>query len=368
MRNQGLVVAIDGPSGAGKSTAGRALAERLGYTYIDTGAMYRALALKAMRSGVSLDSEEALATLCRASSIELTDGGRRVVLDGEDVTGAIRSPETSRASSLVSVHPGVRIEMVERQRDMGREGKVVLDGRDIGTAVFPDADVKFFLDAAPGERAQRRHDELRAAGSDVSLETIEEDVRERDYTDSHRAESPLVRAWDALTLDTTRLDPAEVLERMLAAVRAREGHPVDLGRLAEEHRRVAGRYVEVLRATALSVGLYRVGAGSDDDQRPHGEEEVYLVLEGSGRFRMGDEDYEVTPGHLLTVPARVEHSFHSITEDLLLLAFFAPAEGTTEMEEKGKEWERGGPEPGGEDGGMDRPDAQPGPPSDPAGS
>ena len=270
MRDQGLVIAIDGPSGAGKSTAGRALAERIGYTYIDTGAMYRALALKATRAGVALDSEEALATLCRASSIELTDRGQRVVLDGEDVTTAIRSPETSRASSLVSVHPGVRTEMVERQREMGREGKVVLDGRDIGTAVFPDADVKFFLDANPGERAHRRHDELRAAGTDVSLETIEEDVRERDYTDSHRAESPLVRAWDALTLDTTRLDPAEVQERMLAAVRAREGHPVDLGQLAAEHRKAAGRYLEVLRATALSVGLYRLEAGAEDDQRPHG--------------------------------------------------------------------------------------------------
>lgn len=332
MRNQGLVVAIDGPSGAGKSTTGRALAERLGYTYIDTGAMYRALALKAMRSGVSLDSEEALATLCRASQIELADGGQRVFLDGEDVTGAIRSPETSRASSLVSVHPGVRTEMVERQREMGREGCVVLDGRDIGTAVFPDAEVKFFLDATPEERAQRRHEELRAAGSDVTFETVEHDVRERDYTDTHRTESPLVRAWDALALDTTRLGPEEVLEQMLAAVRAREGTPIDLGRLAEEHRRSARRYREALRSAALSVGLYRLPAGADDDQRPHGEEEVYLVLEGRGRFRMGDEDFAVSPGNLLTVPAKVEHRFHSIAEDLLLLVFFAPAEGSAQEE------------------------------------
>ena len=235
--------------------------------------------------------------------------------------------------------------MVARQREMGREGKVVLDGRDIGTAVFPDADVKFFLDASPGERAHRRHHELQAAGSDVSLEAVEEDVRERDYTDSHRKESPLVRAWDALTLDSTRLSPAEVQERMLAAVRAREGHPIDLGQLAAEHRRVAGRYLEVLRASALSVGLYRLAAGSDDDQRPHGEEEVYLVLEGRGRFRMGDEDYEVTPGHLLTVPARVEHRFHSIVEDLTLLVFFAPAEGTAETEEQEKDWGSRGSEP-----------------------
>jgi CMP/dCMP kinase len=332
MRTKGLVVAVDGPSGAGKSTAGRALAERLGYTYIDTGAMYRALALKAMRRGISLDSEEALATLCRASRIELTDGGRRVLLDGEDVTAEIRSRETSRASSLVSVHPGVRVEMVARQRELGRDGGVVLDGRDIGTAVFPDAEVKFYLDASPGERAQRRLGELQAAGSDATLEAVEREVRERDYTDSHRAESPLVRAWDALELDTTRLSPEEVEERMLAAVRSHEGRPVDLGRLAGEHRQSPRRYREALRTSALSIGLYRLRAGGEDDQRPHGEEEAYLVMEGRGRFRMGDEDFAVEPGSLFTVPARVEHRFHSITEDLLLLVFFAPAEGTAGQE------------------------------------
>ncbi|MCG6920637.1 MAG: cupin domain-containing protein [Acidobacteriota bacterium] len=117
---------------------------------------------------------------------------------------------------------------------------------------------------------------------------------------------------------------------MLAAVRARQGQPLDLGRLAEEHRRSPRRYLEALRSLALSVGLYRLPAGSEDEQRPHGEEEVYLVLEGRGRFRMGDEDVSVVPGHLLTVPPRVEHHFHSIEEDLLLLVFFAPAEGSTE--------------------------------------
>jgi CMP/dCMP kinase len=328
MRTNGLVVAIDGPSGAGKSTAGRALAVQLGYTYIDTGAMYRALALKASRAGVSLDSEEALAALCRASSIQLTDGGRRVLLDTFDVTADIRSREISRASSLVSVHPSVRVEMVARQREMGKDGGVVLDGRDIGTAVFPDAEVKFFLDANPAERAQRRLGELRAAGSDVSFDTIEKEVRERDYTDSHRAESPLTRAWDAIALDTTRLTPDEVLERMLAAVRAREGRPVDLGRLAEKHRSSPRLYFEALRTGGLSAGLYRVARDGAGDQRPHFEEEAYLVLEGRGRFRMGDEDFAVEPGHLFTVSARVEHGFHSITEDLLLLVFFVPPEGT----------------------------------------
>jgi cytidylate kinase len=329
MRTNGLVVAIDGPSGAGKSTAGRALAAQLGYTYIDTGAMYRALALKASRAGVSLDSEEALAALCRASSIQLTEGGRRVLLDTYDVTADIRSREISLASSLVSVHPGVRTEMVARQREMGKAGGVVLDGRDIGTAVFPDAEVKFFLDANPGERAQRRLGELRAAGNeDVNFDTVEREVRERDYTDSHRAESPLTRAWDAIALDTTKLGPDEVVERMLATVRARLGRPVDLGQLAARHRRSPRPYLEALRTGGMSAGLYRVARGSEGEQRPHGEEEAYLVLEGRGRFRMGDEDFAVEPGHLYTVPARVEHRFHSITEDLLLLVFFVPPEGT----------------------------------------
>jgi cytidylate kinase len=330
MRANGLVVAIDGPSGAGKSSAGRALALRLGYTYIDTGAMYRALALKASRSGVSLDAEEALAALLRSSSIQLADGGQRVLLDGQDVTADARSRETSRASSLVSVHPGVRVEMVARQREMGKAGGVVLDGRDIGTAVFPDAEVKFFLDAEPGERARRRLGELRAGGSDVSFDAVEKEVRERDYTDTHRAESPLQRAWDAIALDTTALTPEDVVERMLAAVRAREGAPADLGRLAAGHARSSRRYLEVLRTGRLSCGLYRLRRGEEDQQRPHHEEEVYLVMEGRGRFRMGDQDYPAEPGSLLTVPARVEHGFHSITDDLMLLVFFAPAEGSSE--------------------------------------
>ena len=330
MRTNGLVVAIDGPSGAGKSTAGRAVAAQLGYTYIDTGAMYRALALKASRVGVSLDSEGGAGRPVPGVGAVRLGRGRapRASSTRKDVTADIRSREISRASSLVSVHPGVRGEMVARQRDMGRDGGVVLDGRDIGTAVFPDAEVKFFLDANPGERTQRRLGELRAAGSDVSFDTVEQEVRERDYTDTHRAESPLVRAWDAIALDTTKLGPEEVVERMIAAVRAREGKPIDLARLAGAHRGSPRRYVEALRTGGLSAGLYRVPRGADDGQRPHGEEEVYLVLEGSGRFRMGDEEFAVAPGQLFTVPARVEHGFHSITEDLLLLVFFTPPEGT----------------------------------------
>ena len=220
MKPRGLVVAIDGPSGAGKSTAGRALAARLGYTFIDTGAMYRALALKAARTGIDPDDGAALAALLHGARIELHDGGRRVLLDGEDVTEAVRTRETSALASRVSVHPAVRREMVARQRALGEQGGVVLDGRDIGTAVFPDADVKFYVDADPRQRAERRQAELAAAGRAADLDAIEREIRERDLGDMTRADSPLVRAAAALVLDTTALTPEQVLERMLAAVRA----------------------------------------------------------------------------------------------------------------------------------------------------
>jgi cytidylate kinase len=214
-------VAIDGPSGAGKSTAGHALADRLGYTYVDTGAMYRALTLKALRAGVSPAAEGPLVELARGTSVVLEDGGRRVWLDGEDVTAAIRSREVTAASSQLSVHPGVRRNMVERQRELGVQGGVVLDGRDIGTAVFPDAEVKFFLDADPARRARRRQAELRASGTEVALADLEREIRARDHADSTRADSPLVRAADAIVLDTTELRPEEVVERMVAVVEAR---------------------------------------------------------------------------------------------------------------------------------------------------
>jgi len=220
MRPRGLVVAIDGPSGAGKSTAGRALARRLGYVFIDTGAMYRALAWKALDAGVDVDSESELADLAREMAFEFV-GESRVRLDGIDVTDQIRSREVSVAASQVSRHPAVRRALVERQRELGREGGVVLDGRDIGTAVFPDADLKFFVDADPRRRAARRHAELRARGVAADLEAIEEDTVERDRADRTRADSPLVRAPDALVLDTTELTPEQVVERMATEAGAR---------------------------------------------------------------------------------------------------------------------------------------------------
>jgi cytidylate kinase len=221
MRKRGFVIAIDGPSGAGKSTAGRALAERLGYTFVDTGAMYRALAFKALERGVSLDSEAGLAELTRDTKIELVSGGRTVFLDGRDVTPLIRSRDVSVAASRISIHPSVRRDMVARQRELGREGGIVLDGRDIGTAVFPDAEVKFFLDADPTRRAERRHVEMSAAGSASDIGAVERDLRARDHADSSRKDSPLVQAADAIYLDTTTLIPAEVVERMHAAIESK---------------------------------------------------------------------------------------------------------------------------------------------------
>ena len=220
-RPHGLVVAIDGPSGAGKSTAGRGLAARLGYTYVNTGAMYRALTLKALRASLSPDAEGPLVDLAAETRIDLEDGGQRVRLDGLDVTAEIRSREVTTASSRVSAHPGVRRDMVERQRRLGAGGGVVLDGRDIGTAVFPDAEAKFYLDADPSKRARRRQAEWSAAGSDVDIEELELEIRSRDAADSTRADSPLLRAKDAILVDTTELTPAEVVERMASVVAAR---------------------------------------------------------------------------------------------------------------------------------------------------
>jgi cytidylate kinase len=221
LRPRGLVIAIDGPSGAGKSTAGRAVAARLGYTFVDTGAMYRALALKALRTGVSLDSAEALAELAGQTRIELADGGRTIRLDGEDVSASIRTREVSLAASRLSAHAPVRRDLVARQRKLGEKGGVVLDGRDIGTQVFPDAELKLYIDADPRTRAERRQRELAAAGQPAELSVIEAEVRARDHNDQTRASSPLVRADDAVLVDTTHLTPDQVVDRILEGVRSR---------------------------------------------------------------------------------------------------------------------------------------------------
>jgi cytidylate kinase len=216
-----IVVAIDGPAGAGKSTIARAIAARLGYIYIDTGAMYRAVGLWAVRSGIGLDETHKVEELARHANIEFSAGAASVILNGEDVTKAIRDPQISDAASKASAIAGVRHAMVEAQRRMAEDASVVMEGRDIGTVVFPGADVKIFLDAKPEVRAERRMEELRAKGQDVGAETVAREMAERDQRDRTRAESPLVQAPDALYIDTTGLSIEEVEEAVLRIVRAR---------------------------------------------------------------------------------------------------------------------------------------------------
>ncbi|HEY6872039.1 MAG TPA: (d)CMP kinase [Geobacteraceae bacterium] len=223
LRPKGLIVAIDGPSGAGKSTITRLLSQRLGYLHIDTGAMYRAVALAVKRAGVSADDEEALARLCQGVEIGFvrTDGCCRVLLNGEDVSAAIRTPDISMLTSRVSAKKPVRDIMVRLQQELGRDGGVVLEGRDIGTVVFPDADVKFYLSASAQERGKRRYLELKAKGEDVSLERTIAEVEQRDRQDAQREHAPLRRADDALDVDSTGLSIEEVLALMEEKIKER---------------------------------------------------------------------------------------------------------------------------------------------------
>jgi cytidylate kinase len=216
-----VVVAIDGPAGAGKSTIARRVAGKMGFTYIDTGAMYRAVALAALRAGVDLGDAAHLEDLARAASIEFEPGGTRIFLNGEDVSEAIRHPEVSHAASKVSVFPGVRRVLVDKQREIAAHTSVVMEGRDIGTVVFPDADVKVFLDANPEVRAGRRSRELEEKGLTVRGDEVEREMRERDRRDATRAESPLLRAPDAIYLDTTALNLDEVEQVILKTIAER---------------------------------------------------------------------------------------------------------------------------------------------------
>jgi cytidylate kinase len=213
-----LIIAIDGPAGAGKSTIASRLARKLGYVNLESGAMYRALALKAIERDVSFDDDAALLQLARNSRIllEPTVGGNRVLLDGHDVSMRVRERDVTEAASRVSVNPKVREWMVARQREMGVHGGVVMEGRDIGTKVFPDADLKVFLDADPVVREQRRLDQQKSKGP--SAQEIAAQLRERDQRDRTRAASPLVAAADAVLIDSTHLPEDQVLQQIEALV------------------------------------------------------------------------------------------------------------------------------------------------------
>jgi CMP/dCMP kinase len=218
-----MIIAVDGPAGAGKSTVAKILAKRLGCLYIDTGAMYRALTLKALEAGTDIADERAMEALARSTTLDLRAGsdGLQVSVDGRDVTAAIREPRVSGRVSDVAKIPGVRAVMAELQRRLGHSRDSILDGRDIGTVIFPDADFKFFIDASSGERVERRCRDFKELRIEVTREQVARDLSNRDRIDSTRACAPLKRAPDAVYIDTTDLSIQQVVEKMLAVVSKR---------------------------------------------------------------------------------------------------------------------------------------------------
>ncbi len=217
---RGLIIAIDGPSGAGKGTISREVASRLAYQHIDTGAMYRAVAWKALHDGIDLDDQAAVVRMADKTEFEIAAGVVRV--DGHDVAAAIRTPEIDRAAAAVARLPQVREVLIARQRALGADGGVVMEGRDIGTVVFPDADVKIFLDASPEERARRRaNDPAHTASRTAALEDIASALQARDHSDRTRAASPLTLAADAVVVDTTGISIQDAVDRVMAEIARR---------------------------------------------------------------------------------------------------------------------------------------------------
>ena len=216
-------IAIDGPAGAGKSTIAKLAAEKLGFVYVDTGAMYRSMALYFIRQGISPEDEEAIARAC--SQVEVTiryaDGAQQVILNGEDVSGLIRSEEVGRMASATSVYGPVRQKLVQLQKQLAREADVIMDGRDIGTCVLPDAPAKIYLTASVEIRARRRFRELEEKGVVCDIREIEKDIEERDYRDMHREHSPLRQAEDAVLLDSSHMPIGQVVDSIIHIARER---------------------------------------------------------------------------------------------------------------------------------------------------
>ena len=216
-------IAIDGPAGAGKSTIARLAAGQLGFIYVDTGAMYRAMALYFLRRGANLADEEAVGAVCKDIHVEIRyeAGEQQVLLNGENVTGQIRTDQVGNAASAISKYPAVRAALLELQRSLARTNSVIMDGRDIGTLVLPDADLKIYLTASTAVRAMRRYKEFLEKGVDCTLESVEQDVIRRDEQDMNRATAPLKQAEDAVYLDASDMNISQVVEKILSLARER---------------------------------------------------------------------------------------------------------------------------------------------------
>jgi cytidylate kinase len=220
-RNRPIIIAIDGPAASGKSTTAREVARRLGYTYIDSGAMYRAVTLKALRENIPMDNDEKVSTLAAAIHLEFKKNSSKTIIymDGEDVSDKIRSPQIDRNISPVAANQHIRSIMVEKQREMGRDGGVVMDGRDIGTVVFPAAELKIFMKASVEERAQRRLKELEQKGIEMDFNKVVADIEYRDQQDTSRNFGPLKKADNAIEIDTTRLSIEEQIGKIMEIAR-----------------------------------------------------------------------------------------------------------------------------------------------------
>ena len=216
-------IAIDGPAGAGKSTIAKAAAKKLGFIYVDTGAMYRAMAVYFLDRGIGSQEEEKIREACNSAEITIRheDGRQQVFLNGENVSGRIRTQEVGEMASRISVYLPVREKLVKLQQQLAKTSQVIMDGRDIGTCVLPDAQAKIYLTASTRVRAERRLKELLEKGLECSVEEIEEEIKERDYRDMHREQSPLRQAEDAVLLDTSQMDPEQVTERIIAIAKER---------------------------------------------------------------------------------------------------------------------------------------------------